>query len=150
MRQFLISGLLLSISGAVLANANPGIAQEGKPPFIRQPNPVSVPKPQTDVNSSPAAIELARHLKQIDAKMYGAFWCPYCTEQRRLFGRQAFNLYINYIECAPEGYQSQPEVCKTEKIEGYPTWKINGKTYMGVQSLEELAKLSGYQGSNNF
>jgi glutaredoxin len=150
MRQHFINGLLLSISGLILIGATPGIAQEVKPPVGELPTSESVSKPRADTSSSPAAIELARHLKQIDAKIYGAFWCPHCAEQRRLFGRQAFNLYINYIECAPEGYRSQPEVCKAEKIEGYPTWKINGNTYMGVQTLEELAKLSGYQGSNNF
>ncbi len=100
--------------------------------------------------SSTEAIALARHLRAIGAKMYGAYWCPHCAEQRRLFGQTAFNLYINYVECAVGGYHAQPEVCKAAKIQAYPTWVIDGKYYVGVHSLEELANLSGYSGAHNF
>ncbi len=33
---------------------------------------------------------------------------------------------------------------------GFPTWEINGKYYSGVQTLENLAKYSGYTGPRNF
>jgi hypothetical protein len=29
-------------------------------------------------------------------------------------------------------------------VTGYPTWEIEGKFYGGMQSLDELAKLSGF------
>ncbi|MEM6399154.1 MAG: hypothetical protein AAF757_02820 [Cyanobacteria bacterium P01_D01_bin.116] len=35
-------------------------------------------------------------------------------------------------------------------IQSYPTWRIKGKTYMGAQSLEKLAQVSGYKGLSNF
>lgn len=109
-------------------------------------SPTETSQPQA---SSPAAIALARHLTKINAKMYGAYWCPHCTHQREVFGQQAFAL-INYIECDPDGENAKPQQCQAEKIRAYPTWEINGKTYLGVHSLAELAGLSGYQGSRNF
>jgi hypothetical protein len=34
--------------------------------------------------SSPFAISLASHLHSISAKMYGAFWCSHCNEQKQV------------------------------------------------------------------
>jgi protein-disulfide isomerase len=39
--------------------------------------------------------------------------------------------------------------CDAAKVEGFPTWIINGKKIEGEQTLEELAKLSGFQGQND-
>jgi len=100
-------------------------------------------------DSGPAEIALAQHLKQVGAKMYGAWWCPHCQEQKQLFGKTAASQFP-YIECDPRGQNPQPDLCQTAGIESYPTWEINGKTYSGTQSLEELANASGYQGPRNF
>src|ERR1041385_8352379 len=35
------------------------------------------------------------------ARMYGAWWCPHCADQKELFGF-AFQ-YVNYVECSPPG-----------------------------------------------
>lgn len=99
--------------------------------------------------SEAAEIALAQHLKQVGAKMYGAYWCPHCHDQKQLFGREAFS-QLNYIECDPKGKNPQPDLCKAANIKSYPTWEINGKIYSGTQSLEELASASGYQGTRNF
>ncbi|MEX0269104.1 hypothetical protein AB3R30_08170 [Leptolyngbyaceae cyanobacterium UHCC 1019] len=101
------------------------------------------------VTDNKALTELALHLKKINAKMYGAYWCPHCTRQKDLFGKSAIQS-ISYIECDPRGENAQPNLCKAAKITGYPTWEIKGKQYVGVQSLEELAKASGYKGSTKF
>jgi hypothetical protein len=90
-----------------------------------------------------SVVDLAIRLKKIGAKMYGAYWCPHCTNQKKMFG-QSFS-QINYIECDPGGQNPQPNLCQKADIQGYPTWEINGKLYPGVQSLHDLAKLSGYQ-----
>jgi len=92
---------------------------------------------------------LARHLKQIGAKFYGAYWCPYCAKQKELFGKEAFS-QIDYVECDPAGQNARTELCKAANIKGFPTWEINGKFYRGIQSLEDLADISGYQGDRNF
>ncbi len=91
---------------------------------------------------------LADHLKKIGARMYGAYWCPYCTRQIEMFGA-AFR-DIDYVECDPRGKNPRPNLCQTAKIKGYPTWEINGKFYPGVQSFEELAEASNYKGSRKF
>lgn len=100
--------------------------------------------------SGPAEISLAQHLKQIDAKMYSAFWCPHCHDQKQLFGKEAFRV-INYVECAPEGKNPQVELCQKSGLKGYPTWEINGKLLEGgAKPLDELATASGYSGSRDF
>ncbi|MGL5510471.1 MAG: vitamin K epoxide reductase family protein [Microcoleaceae cyanobacterium] len=99
--------------------------------------------------SGPAEIALAKHLKQIGAKEYGAFWCPHCHDQKQLFGKEAF-AQIDYVECDPKGVNPRPELCRAAKIEGFPTWEIKGQFYSGAQSLEKLSKVSGYTGPRNF
>ncbi|MDX2244290.1 MAG: vitamin K epoxide reductase family protein [Leptolyngbyaceae cyanobacterium bins.302] len=108
--------------------------------------------------SGTAEIELAKHLKQAGAKMYGAYWCPHCLDQKELFGKEAAQVYP-YVECAPDGKNSQTALCEkiaakaqeqTGQAFGFPTWEINGKFYPGTQSLTELARISGYTGPQNF
>jgi hypothetical protein len=94
-------------------------------------------------NTTSQAEGLALHLKKLDVKMYGAFWCPACGKQKEIFGDRAFQ-YINYIECDPRGENPQPQLCRNAQIRAYPTWEIGNKKYEGVQSLRELAELSGY------
>ncbi len=99
--------------------------------------------------SGESEIALARHLKQIGAKEYVAWWCPHCHEQKQLFGKEAYS-YINRVECAPQGKDPRPDLCQAAKIQSFPTWEINGKQYSGVQSLKNLAQISGYKGPSNF
>ncbi|HIK28779.1 MAG: hypothetical protein N3E45_12750 [Oscillatoriaceae bacterium SKW80] len=99
--------------------------------------------------SESAEIALARHLKSKGAKMYGAFWCRHCQMQKQLFGEEAFAI-IDYIECDARGENARPQLCKAARIQGYPTWEINGKLYPGMQTLEKLADLSGYKGARQF
>jgi len=105
--------------------------------------------PPATTSSGPAEIALAQHLQQIDAKEYGAYWCPHCYEQKQLFGKEAEE-YINYIECAADAINSQADLCKAAGIKGYPTWEIKGQLYSGIQPLTELARVSGYKGPKNF
>jgi uncharacterized membrane protein len=104
---------------------------------------------QITTRSGPAELALARHLQTIDAKKYGAYWCPHCQEQKQLFGQQAFAI-INYIECDPQGKNPQPQLCQAAGITGYPTWEIQGELYPGRLSLEKLADLSRYSGRRDF
>lgn len=105
--------------------------------------------PPVTTKSSAAAIDLAKHLKSVGAKMYGAYWCPHCHEQLQLFGQQAAT-QLPYVECAEDGKNARPDLCEAAKIEGYPTWKIKGKTYLGAQPLKDLATAASYKGSHNF
>jgi hypothetical protein len=93
----------------------------------------------------PVAHALAIHLTQTGAKMYGAFWCPHCQEQKAYFGASANRL--PYIECSPSGQNSPPApVCTAERITTYPTWMINGKRIEEVLTLKRLAEESGFKG----
>ncbi|MFY8149950.1 MAG: thioredoxin, partial [Prochlorococcaceae cyanobacterium] len=102
------------------------------------------PPPVTST-SSPEALALADHLTRSGAVMYTAYWCPHCHEQKELFGKEA-TARLKVIECAADGRDSQKELCDTKKLEGFPTWEINGKLDSGVKTLEQLRVLSGFQG----
>jgi hypothetical protein len=93
----------------------------------------------------PVARALAEHLSRINAKFYGAHWCPHCQSQKLLFGVAAKRL--PYIECSPEGGPGtpQPEVCKIANIGSYPTWIINGKRFEQVMTMQELADATNFK-----
>jgi thiol-disulfide isomerase/thioredoxin len=87
---------------------------------------------------------LAAHLKTIDAKFYGASWCPHCKQQKEMFGSSVDR--VPYIECSPGGPRAPvAQVCKDARIESYPTWIINGQRYDGTQTLDALARYSNYK-----
>jgi uncharacterized membrane protein len=105
--------------------------------------------PPVQTKSTSAAITLAKHLQSEGVVMYSAYWCPHCHEQKEVFGQEAVsNLVI--IECAIDGLNNQRDLCERKGITGYPSWEIKGELESGIQSLEELADLSGYQGPRNF
>ncbi len=144
---------------AVFSNAN----QLSSTPESTSGKPVQIsfvpkvpPNPafgwEITTTSGEAEIALANHLVKIGAKEYVAYWCPHCHEQKLIFGKEAYKIINDSIkvECAPDGLKGQPDLCKAAKVEGFPTWIINGKSYSGVQNLEELAKVSNYTGSRNF
>lgn len=93
--------------------------------------------------------QLAKHLKKMGAKYYGVWWCPHCYAQKQLFGKEAWRS-INAIECDPRGVNPKTQLCRAAKIEGFPTWEIKGKLYVGTQSLERLANITEYKGPRNF
>ncbi|WP_218571989.1 vitamin K epoxide reductase family protein [Pseudomonas xionganensis] len=87
---------------------------------------------------------LAEHLQRIDARFYGAFWCPACQEQKRLFGSSAKRL--PYVECAPNGSKGLVvRACLDANVSGYPTWVIRGRRYQQVLSVEELTRYSRFK-----
>jgi uncharacterized membrane protein len=54
-------------------------------------------------NPSPAgALSLAQRLRDGGARMYGAFWCSHCYDQKQTFGEEAMAAFP-YVECYPEG-----------------------------------------------
>ncbi|GLT82568.1 hypothetical protein SLE2022_009320 [Rubroshorea leprosula] len=96
--------------------------------------------------SSPFALSLARYLRSTGAKMYGAFWCSHCLEQKQIFGSEASKL-LDYVECFPNGYKKgtkMAKACADAGIEGFPAWVIHGQVLSGEQELAELAEVSGF------
>ena len=94
--------------------------------------------------STKESIELAKYLKDNGVVKYSAYWCPNCLNQSELFGKQAYR-ELNVVECARDGIDSQTQLCIDKKIRGFPTWEINGKLILGVLSLKELSKLTGFK-----
>jgi uncharacterized membrane protein len=91
--------------------------------------------------SSQRALKLGNDLQRLNARLYGAYWCSHCYDQKERLGLQVMSNMIPYIECSKEGLDSQTALCKEKKVPGYPTWEINGILYPGEQALEELEEL---------
>ncbi len=86
----------------------------------------------------------ARCLTERGVKMYGAWWCPHCVEQKEKF-RASFE-YAPYVECGIKGeLHGEAQVCKDEKVQHYPTWQFppTGERVERVFSLEELSDRTG-------
>jgi len=96
--------------------------------------------PAITKNSSPEALLLAQRLSSLDAKMYGAYWCSHCFNQKQELGAEAFHS-LTYIECDKEGKNSQYSLCREKKVPGYPTWEISGELYPGEKTVAELNQL---------
>ena len=45
----------------------------------------------------PQALRIGKKLKSLDAKMYGAYWCTHCFNQKEILGKQAMSK-VKYIE----------------------------------------------------
>lgn len=96
--------------------------------------------------STEQAVRLADHLHRSGAKFYGAFWCPHCRNQRRMFGKDGVQL-VKYIECDPRGVGYRRGRCESALVDGYPTWVLGKKRMSGEHSLAELARFSDYPGN---
>lgn len=67
------------------------------------------------------------------ATLYSQLGCPHCKTQEELFGEN-----IKYIEVVDCFYKKE----KCEGITATPSWKINGKEYIGVRSIDKLRELT--------
>ncbi len=86
-------------------------------------------------------------IAKTDTKVYGAFWCPNCARQKKLF-KNGWNILVDkgvYVECDPRGENPQPDLCIEKKVEKYPAWEFGDEKDLIVQIFEinELAKLTG-------
>ena len=105
--------------------------------------------PAITTSSSIQKIEFARFLKDNNIVMYSAYWCPHCHDQKLMFGKEAVKEF-KVVECAQDGKDNQYKLCQTKRIEGFPSWEINGEIYSGTRDLNDLAIMTGYQGNTNF
>ena len=86
----------------------------------------------------------ARCLSSRGVKMYGAYWCPHCQEQKEKFA--ASFEYVPYVECGVKGDpRAQSQACKDANVKHYPTWQFppTGERVERVFSLEELGDRTG-------
>jgi hypothetical protein len=86
--------------------------------------------------------EFAQCLTEKGAVMYGAYWCPHCLNQKKMFGRSW--QFVNYVECDRRGDNANPELCAANNVEGYPTWIFaDGTRLTGELSLKVLGDKTG-------
>jgi hypothetical protein len=78
----------------------------------------------------------AQCLTEKGVKMYGTEWCSHCKNQKETFG-DSFQ-YIDYVDC-----DRNKDECSKARIDGYPTWNVDGINYPGEQQLYKLASLTG-------
>jgi len=147
--QFTRTAVLRS-AAATAAGALAAAAQAAPPPEMllreaaaqaaaNEPKVLYTP-PSVKGLSTPDEIALAQYLKKKGAKFYGAYWCPFCTKQRAMFGAGGVRA-LPYVECAPDGLNA--ERCPPE-VTGYPAWEIDGKFFSGMKTLPQLQSLSGF------
>ena len=101
-----------------------------------------IPPPPITTHSSERALLLSSDLERLGAKMYGAYWCSHCHEQKQIMGAEAM-ARIPYVECAKNGLNNQQGLCKQKDIPGYPTWEVGGKLFPGEMELVELEDIVG-------
>ena len=94
----------------------------------------------------PELTPLANCITDAGATMYGAYWCPHCAEQKKLFGKEGFES-VDYVECAtggPKDVPANPALCKEKDVGTYPTWIFGDNSRLtGTQPLALLAQRTG-------
>jgi hypothetical protein len=84
----------------------------------------------------------AKCIASKEAKMYGAYWCPHCADQKEMFG-SSFQ-YVPYVECGVPGSRDEGPVCKDAGIKHFPTWQFaDGERQEGTLSLQSLGTKTG-------
>jgi glutaredoxin len=83
-----------------------------------------------------ATEDLAKCLNNTGAVMYGTSWCHFCQQQKTMFA--PYFEYITFVDCDLDS-----EACRRNGVSSYPTWIINGKQSIGLQSVKQLAEASG-------
>jgi len=86
----------------------------------------------------------ARCLSERGVKMYGAWWCPHCIEQKEKFS--ASFEYVPYVECGIKGdVYGRSQACRDANIAHYPTWQFppTGERVERVFTLQELSDRTG-------
>jgi hypothetical protein len=84
----------------------------------------------------------AKCLASKPAKMYGAYWCPHCADQKEMF-ESSFQ-YVPYVECGVPGSHDEAQVCKDAGIKHFPTWEFaGGERQEGTLALQALGAKAG-------
>jgi len=98
-------------------------------------------RPSTDsASKEPGKYDaFATCLADKGAVFYGAFWCPHCQSQKKMFGSSV--KLLPYVECSTPDGQGQLQACIEAGINSYPTWEFaDGSRLMGEIPLEQLAE----------
>ena len=79
----------------------------------------------------------AQCIAESGAKMYGAYWCSACLQQKSFLGNSD---EIPYVECSLPN-RGQTEECMNSNIDSYPTWEFaDGSRIVGAFDKEFLGE----------
>ncbi len=95
----------------------------------------------TDTPAAPDLVQFAKDLAAAGATMFGAAWCPACTQQKELFedGQE----FLPFVEVTNPD-RSLNDIGQQEGITTFPTWEFpDSSRQTGVLSLAELSQRSG-------
>ena len=116
-REFLAAATTLFL---VTTTIDPALASQsvGDPFVVEDEDDPPYAPHEISTTSSDRALVLGRELSRLDAKMYGAFWCPHCTDHKDALGKQVFDSGdMTYIECSKDGVNSQTKLCRQKKLQ---------------------------------
>jgi thiol-disulfide isomerase/thioredoxin len=94
-------------------------------------------------SASPGKLDdFAKCLDKNGATFYGAFWCPHCQSQKKMFGKS--QKHLPYYECSTADGRGQLQGCADAGVSSYPTWEFDdGSRLTGEISLSTLAEKTG-------
>lgn len=75
-------------------------------------------------------------LTQKGVTLYGVDTCDQCLNQKQILGHDFTN--VRYVNC-----DFEEKLCRELGITVYPFWVHGSKHIPGIQSIEQLSKLSG-------
>jgi parvulin-like peptidyl-prolyl isomerase len=111
------------------------IKTEVTPPVVKETTTVVVQPQQPQLSFVDCLVAK-------EAILYGASWDSSTKTQKGYFGSDVSK--IKYVECGVErDYRAQTADCDEAGIQAYPTWVVDGKKHLGIQSPEQLATLTG-------
>jgi len=93
--------------------------------------------------------KIAKCLTEKGIRVYVADWCPFCQQQKELFGEAA--KYLNSIDCHDPTVGGN-NIAKCPNIEGVPAWRdkdgnelmnVNEEVFDGLIQTRRLVKISG-------
>ncbi len=85
--------------------------------------------------------DFAKCMASKQVKMYGAYWCPHCADQKELLGK---SYRFVYVECGVPGSHAESDECMALGVKSFPTWRFPDATMTPlVFSVQELSDRTG-------
>lgn len=85
--------------------------------------------------------DFARCMASKQVKMYGAYWCPHCADQKEILGK---SYRFVYVECGVPDSHAESDACTALGVKMFPTWRFpDGSMTPLVFSAQELSDKTG-------
>ena len=85
--------------------------------------------------------DFAKCMASKQVKMYGAYWCPHCADQKEILGK---SYRFVYVECGVSGSHAESDQCMALGVKQFPTWRFpDGSMTPLVFSAQELSDKTG-------